>query len=870
MLTLRKALSTFIISLLGTLAAASVATATSVIIPSDDEMIIGARAIVRGTVTTVSSAYDEPHHAIFTYVTLQISEVLKGQFAENEIVLQEPGGVTSEGASTIFGTPEFQVGEDVLVYLDTWADGSLRVHQWFLGKYSISAGEVPGKHLIKRALGGEKVSILGRSPKGNITNQAELGDYLALLRARVAALRQESAQHEIKYYSRVMMRATPPEMRAPLGQPQNFTLFNPSYPVRWFEPDAGRPVSFKINLEGAPSSAVMDDIQAAMNAWSSVSGSALRVVSGGTTNGCGLLTADGENTISFNNCDNYSAFSPPGGSGCSGVLAAAGIIRFVFMTRVINGTTFYQATEGNLAFNPYAACRFNSSCNVREITTHEMGHALGLGHSADATATMSAVLHFDGRCAGLRADDQEGIRFLYPATGVAAPPSLALSTTALTGGRVGEAYWQQLAATGGTPPYIWSLQNSTLPAGLIFEPLGLIGGMPTASGAYRITLRVTDSVGSSAQADLTLTITGTTTPPPLAISTTSLPNAQVGVFYSHPLSATGGTAPHQWSVVESALPAGLSLGAGGLISGTPAASGATSFTCRVADSAGQTAQSRLSLTVVAAPPPALLISTATLANAQVGVAYAQSLSATGGTTPYTWSLVGGALPAGLNLSANGVVSGAPAASGAFNLTVLVTDAAAQSARVNLSLAVAEAPPPAPPPLAITTTTLPQARSGVLYAQTLSATGGTSPYTWSLDSSSLPGLTMNADGIISGTPFTTGVFSFTVRVTDRAGQSAQSTLWLSVVEPAWPLTIATATLPTASMGRAYTAAFNAGGGTGPYTWSLADGLLPPGLTITESGLLKGTPMRNGTFSFLVRVTGANGESTEKSLSLRVSL
>jgi hypothetical protein len=796
MSTLKKALTTFTTALLFTLAALDVVTATSVIIPSDDEMITGARAIVRGTVTGVSSHYDEPHRAIFTYITLQVSEVFKGQITTSEVVLKEPGGITPEAASIIFGTPEFQPGEDVLLYLDTWPDGSLRVHQWFLGKYLISAGLSPGEQLVTRALGGEKISILGQA-KGKITNRAGLENYLAMVRTRVAALREASAQHEAKYFSDVAVQAMPIERLNQTGGIEHFTLFNSSYPVRWFEPDAGLPVTFKINLAGAPSAGSTDDIVAAMNAWSSVSGSALRVVNGGATNGCGLLTTDGENTISFNNCDGYSAFSP--GVGCSGVLGAAGIIRFSFGTRTVNGTNFYQALEGNIAFSPYATCHLSNSCKAREIATHEMGHALGFGHSQDASATMSAVTHFDGRCAGLRADDEQGVRFIYPGTGVAAPPPLTISLAALPNARVGEYYWLSLGATGGTPPYSWSAVESTLPAGLRVDAFGLINGTPTAGGTFNVSLRVTDSVGASAQTNLPLTVAGAPAPPaptPLNITTTTLPNAQVGTAYAQTLNATGGTTPYQWRLAEGALPPGLSLNAG--INGMPSNSGAFNFTMIVTDAAGQTAQTRLLLTVIDAPAPppppppsTLLIITGGLGNAQVGVAYSQALNATGGTPPYVWSLADGSLPTGLGLNAAGLISGAPTASGAFYFTARVVDAGGQIAQINLSLLVADAPLPPPPPppaaaLIITTRSLPNALTNSPYFHQLGATGGTAPYTWSWSEGAFFfGLSLSPDGVISGLPSVSGSYSFIVRVVDAAGVSTRATLTLNFLAGAAP-------------------------------------------------------------------------------------
>ncbi|MEO6725983.1 MAG: putative Ig domain-containing protein [Blastocatellia bacterium] len=501
---LRKSRLTWL-SLMCVLATAGVVTATSIVIPSDDELIIGARAIVRGNVTAVASGYDDAHKAIFTYITLRVQEVFKGNITTSEIVIKEPGGVTGNRGSLIFGTPEFKTGENVLLYLDTWPDGSLRVHQWFLGKFTINTNRANGKlTLVRDAISGN-ITVLGRSQTGPITDRADISNYAEMLRGRIAATRAAAVKHESRFFAGAALRSRPAEMSAGSNPPiQNFTLINGSYPPRWFEPDTGQPVVFKINPAGAPNSTIINDMLAAMNAWSNVSGSSLRVTNGGSTSTCGLLVTDGENTISFNNCDNYSAFSPSGG-GCSGILAAAGIISYSLQqTRVINGITFYRALEGNMSFNPYASCYFGNSCNVQEVATHEMGHALGLGHSLDSTATMHAYAHFDGRCAALRTDDASAIQFIYPGSSAVTP--LAITTTGFPNAQPGTSYTQSLLASGGVPAYTWSLASGALPPGLYLNPTGSLTGMPMQAGNFSFSLMVRDANNSSSSRSYTMQV----------------------------------------------------------------------------------------------------------------------------------------------------------------------------------------------------------------------------------------------------------------------------------------------------------------------------------------------------------------------------
>lgn len=480
---------------------------STVVIPSDEEMIIGARAIVRGVVLSSVSGYDDQHQGIFTYTTLQVHQVLKGTIATREIVIKEPGGTLGTRGSTLFGIPQFSPREEVLLYLDTWPDGSLRVYHWFLGKFRITRDERTGEMMVAREPVHERVSVLGQSQRGLVTNQSDLASYLERTLTRIAELAVPSLHHEARFYTGTPMLSLPVEVASldHLRLSPQFTLLNPYQPQRWFEPDEGRAVEFRINPIGMPNARMVEDILAAMAVWSSIPGASIRLSVGGFTGTCGLTTSDGENTISFNNCDRYSAFSPPANGGCAGVLAAAGISHFdTSQRREINGISFFRAIEGNVSFNPHASCFFNDACNVREIATHEFGHALGLGHSQDSKASLFAFAHFDGRCGSLRADDEAGARFLYP-QGTAAPPP-AISTTTLPAGQAGLAYDQPILASGGTPPYRWQIFTGALPTGVALTSSGFLRGLPAEAGQFRFVVEVTDSAGVRNARDLQLVI----------------------------------------------------------------------------------------------------------------------------------------------------------------------------------------------------------------------------------------------------------------------------------------------------------------------------------------------------------------------------
>jgi hypothetical protein len=366
------------------------------------------------------------------------------------------------------------------------------------------------------------------------------------------------------------------------------------------------------------------------------------------------------------------------------------------------------------------------------------------------------------------------------------------------------------------------------------------------------------------------------------------PVGTVGSPYSFAFTGAGGCGPalpYQYSLIGGSLPPGLTLASSGQVSGTPTNAGGWSFWVNLSDQNPPSAswcvpadaQREFTITINGAgspapgpgpgpaPAPVLSITTSSLPMATVGATYSTTLSASGGSGTKTWTVTAGSLPAGLSLSANGVVSGTPTAQGTASFTANVSAGGASSQR-QFSLGVAAGLEIAAPATTV-------AEVAVPLTIELNATGGSAPYRWELTQGSLPthvgfiGDQGNGStALIKGVPATSGSFPLTFRVTDVLGRSTLHTITLGVADK---LRLAAKMPGVARVARLYRAHGVAEGGYGKRTWSIARGVLPTGLQLdSKTGFITGRPAHRGRYVFYLAAKDELGASRSLKISIVV--
>jgi hypothetical protein len=503
----------------------------------------------------------------------------------------------------------------------------------------------------------------------------------------------------------------------------------------------------------------------------------------------------------------------------------------------------------------------NPTCNGAsngQITVNASGGTNSFTYSINGGSFGPSNV-FTGLAAGsysIAVKDSNGCAAASQTVTLTQPTALSLTPTGLSAVQAGHAFAQSLTASGGTGTKSISVQG-TLPSGVSFTPAangGTLAGTPLQTGSFPLTFTVTDQNHCSVMQTLTLTVVC----PTILLAPTSLPGGTGGVAYQQTLSATPAADTYSFTVSSGSLPPGLALAAGGVLAGTPTLAGNYTFEV-TATGFGACPGKRLYQVQIACP--ALTVNPASLPNGTVGAAYSQTVSATPGGG-YSYAVTAGALPSGLSLhSATGALTGTPSQSGTFSFTLTATAFGQCTGSRSYSLTILC------PVLTFAPATLPGTSVGAAYNQTVSVSpAGT--YSYSVLTGNLPpGLSLNAaTGTLSGTVTATGTYSFTLRALGAGGCSTTQAYSLAVSCPA--VTLNPASLPSGTVGTAYSQSLSATP-VGNYSFMRTSGSLPPGLSLNTAGVLSGTPTTQGSYTFTVQATGAQGCPGSRSYTVIVS-
>lgn len=511
-----RSISVFFAAVLSFIAAPL--AATTIVMPTDDQLIDKSGTVVIGTVQHVAPI--ERNGTIYTEAIITVEQLLKGSTVAPSITVREIGGRIGERFNIVFGNPEFATGERVLLFLGQASDGSYRTKDLFVGKFT-----------EKRTRRGEKVwhrseDHIGTQLLDRNGNQLPPGREVARERGafeRYIVERGNGRKQAPQYHVEV----SDAELTATSGSSisASFTLISEPTIYRWFAFERGQTATwYSVGTQPGYGDGGISETRSGMGAWTSYSGANIRFSYGGASPQSvgGLSSPNGVNEVVLNDPLNeiegsYSANSGgvvgrggfnntgSGGSWTSTFTADASHPARTF-------STTYNIIEGNLVIqNGVSPSSGISSTLLAEIIAHEFGHTLGIGHSSDGTALMYATLSGGGPT--LRADDQTAARWLYPATGGSTPTppptctapaitSQPQSTTVAAGTNV----TLSVSASGSSLSYTWYYGRS----GDTNIPIaGATGPTLTVSRSETTNywVRVFNACGSVNSATATVTIT---------------------------------------------------------------------------------------------------------------------------------------------------------------------------------------------------------------------------------------------------------------------------------------------------------------------------------------------------------------------------
>jgi len=421
---------------------ASAASATTIVLPTDDQLIRKSPVIVEGIV--LSSAPVLRGEGIWTETKLAVDRTLKGD-AAGELTIREVGGELDGRITKVFGSPVYQAGERVMAFLTPTPRGDYQTIDLFVGKFSEERAANGRRFLVRDDNAGD-VMLLDSSlqPIETKNMQRDATAFESYVTDRVAG------RDGVKTYgvanpllerdvaTSAIAIATPSRIIKP-----QFTLIQEGTVYRWNAFDSGGNARWYSNgTQPGYTGGGVTEIQTAMNAWNSYTAAKINYAYSGTTTTTGGLSGpNGVNEILFNDPKGEisGSFNPSLGGivGEGGFNGVSGSMNWTgpFDADAAHTSQTYRAfiiTEGNLTIQDGVTSSAGiSSTTLAEIVAHEFGHTLGFGHSTDTSALMYPSV--TGLGPSLRADDQVAARWLYPSGAAVPPPPPATTPAAPTG-----------------------------------------------------------------------------------------------------------------------------------------------------------------------------------------------------------------------------------------------------------------------------------------------------------------------------------------------------------------------------------------------------------------------------------------------------
>jgi hypothetical protein len=435
-----------------------------------------ATVVATGRVAAVSSAWDAATRILYTYVTVDVRETLKGQ-PSTRLVLKQIGGVTSTIGLHVDGQATFSPGEDVLLFLAARRDGTLQTVALGDGKWALVPDLATGDTVALRHAGSTPTA----APAGATEAPLRLED----VRAWSAA-----DDPQASYV------AVPPERATAAVEGQAAAAYEylptDGYPARWHEADDGITVPIDVGL-GAVPAASASAVDAAAAQWSNA-GSALRLARSGSSSGCAAAFAtDGRIRVGTDDAcpDVAQDWVVGGGYYTQGDL------------RTVGGVTFQKFVAGFAVVDTAGAQATSPGC-FQDAVTHGLGHAIGLGHSGgDAIMNAGIPAGCSSGPRGLGSDDINVVRDIYreqpnggqlpdapTAVGVSVVAStVTISWTPATSGGIAQSY----VVEAGTAPGVVNI--GAIPSPGTGTSL-VVGGVPP--GVYWVRVRARNALGTSA------------------------------------------------------------------------------------------------------------------------------------------------------------------------------------------------------------------------------------------------------------------------------------------------------------------------------------------------------------------------------------